>query len=49
MATGRPAPGAPPSRIQTMKTALARFASECLALAIVGAAFGAPALYLLYL
>jgi hypothetical protein len=28
---------------------LARFASECLSLAIVGAAFGGPALYLLYL
>jgi hypothetical protein len=27
---------------------LARFATECLALAIVGAAFGGPALYLLY-
>ncbi len=27
---------------------LARFMSECLALAIVGAAFGAPAVYLLY-
>ena len=26
---------------------LARFAAECLALAVVGAAFGAPALYLL--
>jgi hypothetical protein len=27
---------------------IARFLTECLALAIVGAAFGAPALFLLY-